>query len=504
MKKYFLTPLVFTVTLLCSAQQKNSLLDQSFWKTSPDVAAVKAEIEKGNSPTAATPNAFDVTVMAINNDAPAATIKFLLEQPGNEVNKLTHDNRIYLHWASYKGNVEIIEYLIAKGSDIHLEDSKGETPLTFAAIAGQANPKLYEAFFKAGIDPKKKYKDGLTLLLMAIPTDKNLAVSDYLTTKGLSIKDVDSNGNTAFDYAAKTGNVAFLKTLLAKGVKYTNNALLFAAQGTRKETSTLETYKYLVEELKIKPTTSSKSGETVLHYLANKPNQTEIIAYFLSKGVDPNQADKEGNIPLMLAAAGRETATLEQLIAVTKNTNAQNSKKETALTFAVKSGTPEAITQLLNHGADIAVTDKDGNNLGYYLIQSYRPQMGAGRGPEGTNTPKEDPFEAKIKILQDKGLRLSSPQKDGNTLYHLAVIKNDLNLLKKLAYLKIALNAKNNDGLTALHKAAMTTKDDTILKYLVSIGAQKESKTDFDETPYALAKENETLTKNKTDLEFLK
>ena len=189
---------------------------------------------------------------------------------------------------------------------------------------------------------------------------------------------------------------------------------------------------------------------------------------------------------------------------VTKNTNAQNSKKETALTFAVKSGTPEAITQLLNHGADIAVTDKDGNNLGYYLIQSYRPQMGAGRGPEGTNTPKEDPFEAKIKILQDKGLRLSSPQKDGNTLYHLAVIKNDLNLFKKLADLKIELNAKNNDGLTALHKAAMTTKDDTILKYLVSIGAQKESKTDFDETPYALAKENETLTKNKTDLEFLK
>ena len=503
MKNIFLTLSLIT-TVWCSAQQKNSLLDQSFWKTSPDVASVKAEIEKGNSPSAATPNAFDVTVMAINNDAPAPTIKFLLEQPGNEVNKLTHDNRIYLHWAANKGNVEIIEYLIAKGSDINLEDSKGETPLTFAAIGGQSNPKLYEAFFKAGIEPKKKYKDGINLQLMTIATDKNLTLSDYLATKGLSLKDVDSNGNTAFDYAAKTGNVAFLKTLLAKGVKYTNNALLFAAQGTRRESSTLETYKYLVEELKIKPTTSSKSGETVLHFLANKPNQTEIIAYFLSKGVDANQADKEGNTPLMLAAAGRETATLEQLIAVTKNINAQNLKKESALTFAVKSGTPEAITQLLNHNADITVTDKDGNNLGYYLIQSYRPQTGGGRGPEASNTPKQDPFEAKIKILQDKGFVLSTPQKDGNTLYHLAVIKNDLNLLKKLADLKIDSNAKNNDGLTALHKAAMIAKDDAILKYLISIGAQKDAKTEFDETPYTLAKENETLTKKKTDLEFLK
>ena len=99
---------------------------------------------------------------------------------------------------------------------------------------------------------------------------------------------------------------------------------------------------------------------------------------------------------------------------------------------------------------------------------------------------------------------LSTPQKDGNTLYHLAVIKNDLNLLKKLADLKIDSNAKNNDGLTALHKAAMIAKDDAILKYLISIGAQKDAKTEFDETPYTLAKENETLTKKKTDLEFLK
>ena len=58
--------------------------------------------------------------------------------------------------------------------------------------------------------------------------------------------------------------------------------------------------------------------------------------------------------------------------------------------------------------------------------------------------------------------------------------------------------------MTALHKAAMIAKDDAILKYLISIGAQKDAKTEFDETPYTLAKENETLTKKKTDLEFLK
>lgn len=502
MKNNLFVSFALMASLFANAQQKNTLLEQSFWKTTPDVNTVKAEIAKGNSPSASTSNAFDVTVLAINNDAPAETIKFLLEQPGNEVSKPTHDNRIYLHWAAAKGNVEIIKYLIAKGSDINLEDSHGAFPITAAAGSGQSNTEIYEAFFKAGIDPKKKYKDGANLLLMAIPYDKNLTLSNYFITKGLSLKDVDNNGNTAFNYAARTGNITLLKTLLEKGVKYTDNALIIAAQGSRRETNTLETYKYLTEDLKIKPTVTNKEGQTVLHFLVNKPNQTEIINYFIGKGTDVNKADNEGNTPLMIAASSRETsAALEQLLPIVKNINIQNLKGESALTTAVKSGTPNAVEVLLNKGADVKVLDKEGNNLGFYLVQSYRPQMG--RGPEGANA-KQDPFTAKIKLLQEKGLNLAAPQKDGNTLYHLAVIKNDLALLKKIADLNIDINTKNKDGLTALHKAAMISKDDTILKHLLSLGAKKEIITEFDESAYTLAKENESFAKNNIAIDFLK
>ncbi|TRX32395.1 ankyrin repeat domain-containing protein [Flavobacterium sp. ZT3R18] len=506
MKKNLFISFALVATLLVNAQQKNTLLEQSFWKTAPDVAAVQVEIAKGNSPSASTANAFDPVVLAINNEAPAATIKFLLEQPGNEVNKSTHDNRIYLHWAAGKGNLEIVEYLIAKGSDVNLEDSHSTFPVTAAASNGVSNTAVYEAFFKAGVDPKKKYKDGTNLLLMAIPFDKNLTISNYFATKGLSLKDVDSDGNTAFNYAARTGNIPFLKTLLEKGVKYTDNALIIAAQGTRKEPNTLETYKYLVEDLKLKPTVTSKEGQTVLHFLATKPNQTAIINYFLAKGVELNKADNEGNTPLMVAASVRETnGALEQFLPVVKNSNVLNAKGESALTMAVKSGTPTAVELLLNKGADVKITNKDGNNLGFYLIESYRPQMmGMARPAEGVNPQKQDPFAVKTKLLQDSGLNLATPQKDGNTLYHLAIAKNDLALLKKIADLNIDINLKNKDGLTALHKAAMISKDDTILKYLVSIGAKKEITTEFDESAYALAKENETLTKNNVSIEFLK
>lgn len=492
MKKNIFLSLALSTALFVSAQQKNTLLEASFWKTAPDVNTVKAEIAKGNNPAEANANAFDVTTLAINNDAPVATIKYLLDQPGNPINKSTHDNRIYLHWAAYRGNTELAQYLISKGSDINFEDSHGTTPLAFAAVNGQSDPALYETFFKAGIDPKKKYKDGENLLLLAIPADKDLKLADYLTTKGLSLKDVDSNGNTAFNYAARTGNVALLKKLLERKVKYTDNALLIATQGSRRETTSLEAYKYLVEDVKLKPTVTGKSGENVLHLLAGKPNQKEIISYFISKGVDANKVNNDGNTPFMIAAGARENGALELLLPAAKNINLQNAKGESALTMAVKSGTPEAVALLLGKGANVNVADKDGNTLGFYLVQSFRPD------------PKQDTFDAKAKLLQEKGLNLAAPQKDGSTLYHFAAAKNELSLLKKLAALNIDVNAKNKDGITALHKAAMVAKDDTILKYLLSIGAKKDITTEFDESAYALAKENESLTKQNVSIEFLK
>jgi ankyrin repeat protein len=506
MKKNILLSFALATTFWVNGQQKNSLLEASFWKTSPEITAVQAEIAKGNNPSVSNDRSFDAVVMAINNDAPNATIKFLLEQPGNDVNKSTHDNRIYLHWAAGKGNLEIVEYLIAKGSDINLEDSHSSFPITAAATNGVNNTAIYDAFFKAGVDPKKKYKDGSNLLLIAISSDKNLALTTFFTSKGMSLKDVDDDGNTAFDYAARTGNLTLLNSLLEKGVKPTDNALLIASQGSRRESNTLETYKYLVEHLKLKPTTTNKEGQNVLHSLVTKAQQTEIINYFLAKGVDANKADNDGNTPLMIAASVREiNGTFEQLLPLIKNINTTNKKGESALTKAIQSGNSETASLLLEKGADVKILDTDGNHLGFYLIESYRPQtQSMNRGPEGANGQKQDPFATKTILLQDKGLNLAIPQKNGNTLYHLAIIKNDLNLIKKIAPLNIDINAKNNDGLTVLHKAAMIAKDDTILKYLVSIGAKKEINTEFDETTYTLAKENESLAKSKIDLEFLK
>jgi ankyrin repeat protein len=492
MKKILFIALLLTAGF---SNAQNTLLNAEFWKRNPELSSVQAEIKNGNSPSEANKNNFDVVTLAINNDASLNTIIFLIDQEGNSVHKLTHDGRIYLHWAANRGNVALAKYLLEKGADSKRTDDKGSTALVFAALNGQTNPALYDLFFKAGINPKQKYKNGANLLLLAIYNDLDLKLADYLSTKGLSLNDKDDLGNTAFNYAAKGGSIQLLQKLNKKEIKFDGRALIVASQGTRAASTHLETYKYLVEDLKINANSIGDSGENVLHNLVKKQKQDEIIAYFLSKNTDVNHQDKDGNSVLMNATRGTVNL-VETLISKVNDVNVRNAKGLSALSLAVENGSSEMVAFLLANGAKADVIDTSGNNLAYYWIQSYKPAV--------NGKDANDDFQNKFRLLQTAGLDFVTPQQDGNSLYHLAVAQNDVHLFTKLEHLGADINAKNKEGMTALQKAALTAKDVSILHYLVSIGARKDMKTEFDETAHDLASENESLMANKISLEFLK
>jgi ankyrin repeat protein len=483
---------LLTLIALTAQAQKNTLLEQSFWQSGPDVAAVKAEIAKGNTPFQFNGANYDPAALAINAQAPNASIRYILELPGNNISKLTHDSRNYLHWAAIRGNTELMEYLLAKGVKVNVEDSHGLSVLNYAANGGQQNTRVYDLCLANGADLKKDLSpDGANALLLGIATDKDFALTNYFISKGLSLKSTDAQGNNAFGYATRGGNIDLLKALLQKGVPATGSAMLMAAQGSRRGANPIEVYKYL-ESVNVKPTFIGKNGENALHSVVRKPKQNEIIQYFLFKGVDVNQADEEGNTVLMNAAAvNREPAAFDLLLPAVKDLNQVNKNGVSALALAVGSNSPEIVSYLIGKGATVNGSDRNGDNLAYYLVQSYNGKNG------------ED-FSAKMKALQAKGFDLTTPQKNGNNLYHLAVAKNDLSLLKMLEGLKLNVNEKNKEGITPLHKAAMISKDDTILKYLLSIGAQKNIVTSFEETAFDLAAENESLSKNNITVNFLK
>ena len=411
-----------------------------------------------------TSSAFDAVTWALIEKADNKTVKYLLSKKGNGVNKLTHDGRTYVFWAAYKNNLEMMRYLVDRGAKMDVIDSHGYSVMNFAATTGQLNPKLYDFCIQYGAKPAvEKNNDGANALLLVAPFIKDTSLIGYFTSKGIDLKSTDNNGNGIFNYAAKTGNIQLMDYLIKEGIPYKEpakdggNAMIFASRGTRNVTNTIEVYTYL-EKLGITPNVVSKSGTTPLHSIAYRGKDLGLYDYFLSKGVNVNQADDKGR---------------------------------TVLTNALSRNSLDVVKYLIKKGADVTIKDKKGNNLAYHLIRSYRSN-------------KFDEFKQKAKLLSGNGLNVAQHQKDGNSLYHLALETKDIKLLNWVRENKVDINFKNQDGLTALHQAAMTAQDATILKYLLSIGADKTIKTAFEESVYDLAAENELLQKNNIDIQFLK
>ncbi|MEM9143370.1 MAG: ankyrin repeat domain-containing protein [Bacteroidota bacterium] len=484
-------------SLLGASAQDNVFLERDYWTTHPSKAQIEKDIASGNDISALNEYAFDAVTLALLEKVDNETIKYLLGKEGNGVNKLTHDARTYIFWAAYKDNLAMMEYLLQQGAKTDIVDSHGYSLLNFAAVTGQTNTRLYDFILDHGANIQSEInRNGANALLLVAPFIQDFAGIDYFVGKGLSLRDTDEHGNGIFSYAAKGGNLPILKKLVNQGVPYAGlnktggNAMLMASQGTRGNPNTLETYKYL-ESLGIDANITDQSGNNPLHNIAYSVAEPSIYNYFLEQGISVDQKDEDGRTPFMNAAQYNDLDVIKLLAESAQNIDAQDKEGRTALALAVHRNQPEVVAFLLEKGVKTNLKDKNGNTLAYYLMKTY-------------NAKRPEAFEAKLALLEDKAVSLNTPQQNMNSLYHLACKSDNLPLLKRLEPYNIPVNAKNANGNTALQLAAMSAKDDSILKYLIQKGADKTVMTDFEESVFDLASENELLKANGIVLDFLK
>jgi len=495
--KYFFLFLFLGIFQNVSSQKKNDLLDRSFWKGQPTISEIEQKIKEGHSATEMTQFNFDATVYALLENNSLETIKFLLSQ-GNSIDKITHDGRSYLMWAAYKGNLEVMKYLVAEGSKLDIIDQHGYSLFMFPASTGQTNLEMYD-YMISDLDVKiqeEKDRYGRNALIACASRIQDFTLVDYFISKGLDINSVDKKGNGMFHYAAQTGNEEVMKKLAedykvntAVNEKTNENAILFASRRfSRSGAETpLSFYQFLEKEFDLDPTIVANDGNTVLHNLATRTKNLDLLKYFVEKGVDPNILDEKNNNTLILAASRANHEIIDYLISKTADVNIKNKEGMSGLTRATRSNSIDVMKLLVENGANIDVLDRSGNNLGFHLVDSYS---------DG------EVFEEKAEYLVSQGLDIKATQNGNTTLLHHAIKKNDVDLLKVLLSYGIEINAKDENGETALHKAALQSQDEKMLMYLVEAGAETEITTAFDESAYDLAKNNEMLADK--DLAFLK
>ena len=500
--KKFKLNLVLTIIIFCffsnvTAQEKNILHNRDFWKTNPSINQVDSCIKAGNSPSELDKFAFDATSWAIIEDNSDEIVKYLMSMEGNDVNKKTHDGRTYIFWAMYRNNLDLMNYLVKSGAKTDIIDSHGYSLMNFGAVTGQLNTKLYDFCLENGANIKKqKNNDGANPLLLVSPFMEDENLITYFAEKGIDINETDNNGNGIFNYSAKRGNQKIMDLLIKKGINYkenpisNSNAMIFASYGTRKFQNTLETYKYL-DSIGVDPKVVTKDGETPLQNIAFKVKDLEIFNYFIQNGASVDQTNSDGNNALINACYYNESSVISLLLKHTNNINQQNLEGKSALTNAVSRNTIENIKLLIDKGCDIDVKDNNGNGLLYYAIKySQKSKMNV--------------FNEKFDYLINKGLNPKTHNNKGENLYHVAIEKNNMEIIKKIGDYNININTVNKDGMTALHIAAMKANNSDIMRLLSEKGADITSKTNFGETAFDLASENELLIKSKTKLDFLK
>ncbi|MAU75807.1 MAG: hypothetical protein CL831_02910 [Crocinitomicaceae bacterium] len=497
MKIEILSVILLGITTLSCFGNENIFLERSFWSENPSIDLIKEKMSAGHDVAELSSNGFDAVAWALIEKTENETVIFLLQQDGNEPSKLTHDGRTYIFWAAYRDNLEIMQYLIDNGAKTDVIDSHGYSLMNFAAVTGQLNPKLYDFCISNGADvTREKNHDGANAMHLLAPFMQDGTMIDYFVSKGISLESIDDRGNGIFNYAVRRGNIDLLEMLIALKVPYqfTNseggNSMIFASQGTRGHTNSLELFQFL-EKKGIDPNVSTESGTNPLHSLAFKSEDTEVLRYFVNKGVKVDQQDAQGSTPIINAAHRNNLAYLSFMVEHSDDINVVNKKGLSAFMAAIQYNSPEVVSFLIQKGADVSLCDKDNNGSGYYLIESF-------------DVKKQEQFNKKLELLIDSGFNLSSTSGKGNNLYHLAVQKNNTQLLDILHAMKVSLNVKNDEGYTALHIAAMQAEDDQVLKYLIEKGADKTTTTSFQETAYDLAKENEILIQKNISIDFLK
>jgi ankyrin repeat protein len=146
-------------------------------------------------------------------NADAAALRSLLKQRV-DVNAASADGTTALHWASYRDDVESADLLIRAGAKVNAANDLGATPLWTASMNGSA--AMVRTLLHAGADPNLALLLGETPL-MAASRSGNPDVIAQLIDKGANMNARGPRGQTALMWAVSEQHPEVVKVLVARG-----------------------------------------------------------------------------------------------------------------------------------------------------------------------------------------------------------------------------------------------------------------------------------------------
>jgi ankyrin repeat protein len=354
-----------------------------------NAAMIEALLKAGADPKTLTTADGETVLMTAARAGNADAVKVLLDH-GADVNaRESYKGQTALMWAAAEHHPEVVKLLLAHGADWKVVSFDRETKLPKLSAASSVTP------FARG---------GVTAFLFAA-REGDIESARVMLDAGVDINQADVDGTNGLVFSIMNQHYSFARFLLERGadpnrLDIKGRGALYAvvdirnedysAMPSRKEDDplpSLEIVKDLlahganpnVQLTKNLPGRSGMdSGDTTLDegatplMRAARAGDSAVMRLLLDKGADPKLTTKEGNTALMFAAGvgyrdkntrGSESEALEALkvaLALGLDLNQANTRGETALHGAALRGAGTIVQFLVEHGAKLDATTKQG------------------------------------------------------------------------------------------------------------------------------------------------
>lgn len=253
------------------------------------------------------------------------TLERLLPQIVN-VDLATDAGITALMCAARENNLNLLSQLLARHANVSLTDPDGRQALHLACILNDSTDrKGIDLLIKAGADLEHTDNKGDTPLLTAVRCARggstggdNLDRVSALLEAGANINHSNAKGETSLMVAARRGDVELINLLLAQGAEVN----------------------YVAESSRIQ-------------------HQHHTV--------------RPGATALMLATESGNLMAVQSLLKAGANITALDDENHSLLYYALKSGRPEVVSFLVEHGLDVDHRDLDGlTTLEWASLQNHK------------------------------------------------------------------------------------------------------------------------------------
>lgn len=370
------------------------------------------------------------------------------------------------------------------------QDKNGNTPLLIAIK--QQNPDLVKTLIAAKADTVSADLEGITPL-MAVADIGNQPIATLLIQSGARLNVADHQGNSPLSIALKAGHPDFVKFLVAQGADpefHTGSAPspLEIVSVTKPFDSAMYNY-LLARSKKIDP----RSSPLLFDAIADK--NPDLVKTLLANGLSPNGVNANGETVLYKAMeSGVEPialAVMDKGADVTKT----GVTGVNPLEVAVKENEPLVVARLLDEGVPPDQKTPEGYTLAEMAVYRGYPGVLDALMAKGARIQKEfgllwsirDGHGKAVPVLLKYGANPNVMSDNGDPALWLAASTGEIEAVQALIAHRAAIDYPNRTQGTSPLAIAAHMGELEVVKLLVNAGAKLEHADRFGMTPLAHA-----------------